>query len=65
MTLQLTDGAAYQGGDLEFPWPAVLAGQRELGSILVFPSYLAHRVTPVTAGVRRSLVAWACGPSFR
>jgi predicted 2-oxoglutarate/Fe(II)-dependent dioxygenase YbiX len=24
-----------------------------------------HRVTPVTAGVRKSLVAWVSGPEFQ
>ena len=64
MTIQLSDGSEYQGGDLEFV--EVGAGpQRALGTVTVFPSFLGHRVSPVTSGIRRSLVAWACGPSFR
>ena len=35
------------------------------GDIVVFPSYLMHRVTPVTRGERYSLVAWACGEQFK
>jgi predicted 2-oxoglutarate/Fe(II)-dependent dioxygenase YbiX len=35
------------------------------GSALTFPSVVPHRVTPVKSGVRRSLVAWACGPALR
>ena len=31
---------------------------KELGSLLVFPSWLHHQVTPVTRGVRKSLVVW-------
>jgi predicted 2-oxoglutarate/Fe(II)-dependent dioxygenase YbiX len=31
----------------------------------VFPSYIWHRVRPVTKGVRRSLVAWNLGKPFR
>ncbi len=35
------------------------------GSIIVFPSFSFHRVTPVTKGTRYSLVAWFIGPPFR
>jgi len=35
------------------------------GSIIVFPSFLMHRVKPVTKGTRYSLVAWFVGPSFK
>ena len=31
------------------------------GSIIVFPSFMWHRVTPVTSGLRYSLVNWNCG----
>ena len=36
-----------------------------LGRVVAFPSYVLHRITPVTLGVRRSLVAWISGPRFR
>ncbi len=65
MTLQLSDANDYQGGMLEFINAPTLSQSRPVGSAIFFPSYLAHRVTPVESGVRRSLVAWACGPSFR
>lgn len=35
------------------------------GSFVLFHSGLPHRVTPVTSGVRKSLVAWADGPPFK
>ena len=35
------------------------------GSIVVFPSFLFHRVTPITKGIRYSLVSWFVGPPFR
>lgn len=35
------------------------------GTIVVFPSYLTHRVTEVTKGCRKSLVVWTMGPKFR
>lgn len=36
----------------------------EKGSIVVFPSFLIHKVTPVTKGIRRTLVGWILGPKF-
>jgi PKHD-type hydroxylase len=35
------------------------------GRALFFPSYLLHKVSPVTKGVRKSLVIWVTGPKFR
>jgi hypothetical protein len=35
------------------------------GSIIVFPSFLWHRVKPVTRGVRYSLVLWHLGYPFK
>jgi PKHD-type hydroxylase len=34
------------------------------GSVIVFPSDTEHRVTPVTKGIRYSLVAWFLGPPY-
>lgn len=65
-TIQLCGGESYDGGDVvlydSFADSAPLS--RALGSISFFPSYTIHEVTPVTKGVRYSLVGWACGPSF-
>jgi PKHD-type hydroxylase len=38
---------------------------RARGTLVAFPSYLLHRVTPITSGTRKSLVAWVSGPVFR
>jgi predicted 2-oxoglutarate/Fe(II)-dependent dioxygenase YbiX len=35
------------------------------GSLVAFPSFMTHRVTPVTRGLRWSLVTWLEGPPFR
>lgn len=66
ITIQLSDPADYDGGDLElfFADPAVKA-PRGLGNAAAFASFTMHRVTPVTRGVRRSLVVWVGGPGFR
>jgi PKHD-type hydroxylase len=37
----------------------------EPGSMICFPSYIPHRVLPVTSGVRRSISYWIHGPKFR
>ena len=36
-----------------------------VGSIVVFPSFLMHRIKPVKEGARYSLVAWFVGPPFK
>jgi PKHD-type hydroxylase len=65
MTIQLSANEDYTGGQLEFINAPAMREARAMGAATFFPSYLAHRVTPVGSGVRRSLVAWGCGPSFR
>ena len=62
MSIILNDD--FEGGQLEFmnnPNPI----EDKLGTIVVFPSYMQHRVKPVTSGTRYSLVAWFVGESFR
>lgn len=67
ISIQLSHDSEYEGGDLEIktisdrPYRA----SRNLGAALIFPSFLLHGVTPVTSGVRKSLVAWINGPEFR
>jgi predicted 2-oxoglutarate/Fe(II)-dependent dioxygenase YbiX len=35
------------------------------GAAIAFPSYLDHKVTPVTSGVRQTVVLWGTGPKWR
>jgi PKHD-type hydroxylase len=35
------------------------------GRIILFPSFIIHKVAPITKGTRRSLVVWVLGPKFR
>jgi PKHD-type hydroxylase len=35
------------------------------GRIIAFPSFMLHRVAPVTKGTRKSLVVWVLGPKFK
>lgn len=64
-TIQLTDPTEYVGGDLEF-MPAINDKKiREQGTMTIFPSYMVHRVSPMTFGVRHTIVGWIYGPDFR
>lgn len=68
LVIQLSNPEDYEGGEFEFgqEFPQV---PKEVflprGSVLAFPSFIQHRVTPVTKGMRRSLVSWVEGPKFR
>ena len=64
VTVQLSDPDSYKGGDIEFDELTTNADFRSKGTVLMFPSYLRHRVLPVTAGTRRALVAWFSGPRW-
>ena len=78
VTCQLTDGSEYEGGELQFDVkdyePHMRDEEKHLitakeilpkGSIIVFPSFVWHRVKPVTKGTRYSLVLWNLGYPFR
>lgn len=68
VVVQLSNPQDYEGGDFEFRGPhnpSELRQFKQQGSILVFPSFFEHRVTPVTSGRRSSLVTWVDGPKFR
>ena len=36
-----------------------------VGNILIFPSFIFHRVRPILKGVRYSLIGWAIGNPFK
>lgn len=66
LVIQLSDPIDYEGGDLEFKTgPNEIKIPKERGLVAAFPSYTLHRVTPVTSGVRKSLVIWISGPPFK
>tara|TARA_B100000131_G_scaffold133974_1_gene130646 strand:+ start:57 stop:629 length:573 start_codon:yes stop_codon:yes gene_type:complete len=71
MTIWLSDPDEYEGGelDIEIEGPHTNLRYNTLklskGSIVIFRSRLWHRVRPVTAGVRKSLVTWFRGAPFR
>lgn len=66
VVVQLSEPEEYVGGDLEIkPGNSSFVVPRRKGAIILFPSFLLHRVTPLTSGLRRSLVLWAGGESYK
>ena len=65
-SLQLSDPDDYEGGDLLMKiGDKERVQSRERGTLIVFDSRQLHKVTPVTSGVRHSLVGWFVGPPWR
>jgi PKHD-type hydroxylase len=77
-TISLTDPNQYEGGNLEFDFRNQVDWEndkesamkecteiRPRGSIVVFPSFMWHRVKPVTKGTRYSLVLWNIGDPWK
>ena len=72
-TVSLSDEKDYSGGELEFQFrngdnPNARRMCKDIlpkGSLVVFPSFVWHRVKPVTKGVRYSLVIWNLGYPFQ
>lgn len=72
MSLLLNDPKEYKGGELHFQ---ILKKDKKLlmknknfykkGTLVVFPSFVWHKVTPVTKGCRYSLVCWSVGEPFK
>lgn len=62
-SLLLNDESEYEGGDLIILDETVKV--KKQGTIIVFPSFMAHQVTPVTRGVRYSAVCWMGGPKWK
>lgn len=66
LVIQLSSPEDYEGGELQ-----TLVGSEEqsvdkkLGLTVAFPSWTLHRVTPVTKGIRKTLVVWVAGPQFK
>ena len=72
ITIQLSESDEYEGGELQITsggdtsndWGAQTC-PRGGGVAVLFPSYMMHRVSPVTKGTRRSLVLWVGGSHYR
>ena len=66
MVVQLSDPSGYIGSNLQVMSSGAPKNMpRERGSVMIFPSWQVHRVTPLESGLRYSLVAWIWGEPFR
>jgi PKHD-type hydroxylase len=72
-TVQLTEPEKYKGGELVFDARNKMSGAKNIlknkkflpkGTVIVFPSFVWHKVTPVTKGERNSLVIWSLGKPY-
>lgn len=62
----LNDPSEYVGGELLlYNSDTPIKPEQKKGNIIFFPSYVLHEVTPVTDGIRNTLVGWISGPRFK
>ena len=54
----------FEGGEFEFLGHQKPVETNGVGTVIIFPSYMVHRVRPIKNGTRYSLVAWICGEPF-
>ena len=67
VTVQLSGPDEYEGGDLQI-WSGgqyPMTAPRGRGNVVIFPSFMMHRVTPVTSGTRKSFVLWLGGGHYK
>lgn len=66
VSILLSDPSEYEGGKLILaPDGFPLVAEERKGRAVFFPSWVPHCVTPVTRGMRKSLVIWSHGPMFK
>lgn len=75
VVIPLSNSDEYEGGNLEFCDPTASPTNKEniinddmfrqKGNIIVFPSFVYHRVTKVTKGQRLSMVMWVRGEKWK
>jgi PKHD-type hydroxylase len=62
VTVQLSDPNDYKGCELLINnHGTIVEGTKERGSVHMFPSYMVHKVNPITEGTRYALVIWIHG----
>ena len=76
MIIQLSDPNDYEGGGLSFNLRGLDSRTedtiidvpkrfRTQGSVVIFPSYLWHKINTITDGTRYSLVMWSLGEPWK
>ena len=64
MTCLLSPESEFEGGGLELMSDGKIVRPKQ-GQAIFFASFIRHRVIPISKGIRKSLVMWFGGPSFR
>ena len=66
IVVQLSEPDEYVGGDLQLMTGTEhVTVPRGKGNVVIFPSFLLHRVIPLTSGNRKSLVLWVGGGHYK
>ena len=65
IVVQLSDEKDYEGGELLINTGQMLVPSKKQGSVILFPSFLMHKVEPLRSGNRYSLVSWISGNTWR
>jgi|TARA_S200002703_G_scaffold156751_1_gene163060 PKHD-type hydroxylase len=65
ISLSIALNNQYEGGNIAFFSNKLFEHKMPLGQSLAFPSFLSHRVMPITKGERWALVSWISGHPFR
>tara|TARA_R100000808_G_C2150131_1_gene158740 strand:- start:2296 stop:2859 length:564 start_codon:yes stop_codon:yes gene_type:complete len=73
VVIALNDSKNYTGGDLLLKDMTTVSEHdvfkcdvlKNTGSVIIFPSLVLHKVTPITSGTRYSLVNWIVGDEFK
>ena len=65
IVVQLSDEKDYEGGELLINTGQLLVPSKSQGSVILFPSFLMHKVEPLRSGNRYSLVSWVSGNTWR
>ena len=69
VVIQLSEPTEYEGGELQLKYSNYSRQEKsdilKKGSVITFPSFVEHRVTPVTKGKRISLIGWVVGDAWK
>ncbi len=73
LTINLNEPGDYEGGNLKFDFGPHAENDRyhlceeirPQGSLVCFPSFVHHQITPIEKGTRYSLVLWILGRPFK
>ena len=65
IVVQLSDEKDYEGGELLINTGQMLVPSKKQGSVILFPSFLMHKVEPLRSGNRYSLVSLISGNTWR